>query len=72
MAYRTPQEIALAAVESGTAKSGLTPDRMIVSGFLAGAYIAFGALLDLVVTAGCPRPGAGSRRCSAARCSASG
>ena len=52
MPYNTPPEIAAAAVESGTAKANLAPGKALVGGFLAGAYIAFGALLATVVTAG--------------------
>ena len=52
MPYNTPPEIAAAAAASGTAKANLAPGRALVGGFLAGAYIAFGALLAIVVTAG--------------------
>ncbi|RKS80514.1 formate/nitrite transporter [Motilibacter peucedani] len=52
MPYKTPDQIAVAAVASGEKKALLTPDRMLVGGFLAGAYIAFGGLLAIVVTAG--------------------
>lgn len=52
MAYNTPAETAAAAVASGTAKAGLSPAKALVGGFLAGAYIAFGALLAVVVSAG--------------------
>jgi formate/nitrite transporter len=52
MPYNTPPDVAAAAVASGTAKANLAPGRAVVGGFLAGAYIAFGALLATVVTAG--------------------
>ncbi|MDQ6938002.1 MAG: formate/nitrite transporter family protein [Actinomycetota bacterium] len=52
MAYNTPQETAALAVESGVAKANLPPDRALVGGFLAGAYIAFGGLLAIVCSAG--------------------
>ena len=52
MPFKTPDQIAAAAVVSGEKKAMLTVDRMMVGGFLAGAYIAFGGLLAIVVTAG--------------------
>lgn len=51
-AYNTPQQIAVAAVASGTTKANLRPGNALVGGFLAGAYIAFGGLLAIVVSAG--------------------
>jgi formate/nitrite transporter len=44
--------MAAAAVASGTTKANLDPGRALVGGFLAGAYIAFGGLLAIVVSAG--------------------
>lgn len=52
MAYNTPQVTAELAVESGTAKAALPVGRVLVGGFLAGAYIAFGGLLAIVASAG--------------------
>jgi len=52
MAYKTPDQIATAAVNAGVAKSNLSPARMFVGGVLAGAYIAFAGLLGIVTTAG--------------------
>ena len=52
MAYKTPDQIATAAVNAGVAKANLTPDRMLAGSILAGAYIAFAGLLSVVVTAG--------------------
>ena len=52
MSYNTPKEIAAAAVAAGTAKAALKPGNALVGGFLAGAYIAFGGLLAVVVSAG--------------------
>jgi formate/nitrite transporter len=52
--FKTPDQIAAAAVASGEKKAHLTVDRMVVGGFLAGAYIAFGGLLAIVCTAGMP------------------
>ncbi len=52
MAYKTPQEIAAAAVVSGEKKATLSWDRALVGGFLAGAYIAFGSLVAIAVSSG--------------------
>ncbi|MBX5467743.1 MAG: formate/nitrite transporter family protein [Firmicutes bacterium] len=52
--FLTPAEIAQAAVESGVDKSRLSIDRLLVLGFLAGAFIALGGLFDIRVTAGMP------------------
>src|SRR3954449_6044493 len=52
MAFKTPPEIARAGVETGTTKAGLSWDRALVAGFLAGAYIAFAGLLAIVTSAG--------------------
>ncbi|HEX2905081.1 MAG TPA: formate/nitrite transporter family protein [Jatrophihabitans sp.] len=52
MAYNTPQLTAELAVESGTSKAALPVGRVLVGGFLAGAYIAFGGLLAIVASAG--------------------
>src|SRR3978361_769461 len=50
--FNTPAQVAEAAVASGTSKANLGVGKMLVGGFLAGAYIAFGGLLAIVVTAG--------------------
>jgi formate/nitrite transporter len=52
VSYKTPPEIAVAGVESGVSKAGLSWDRALVAGFLAGAYIAFAGLLAIVASAG--------------------
>lgn len=52
MSYNTPAQTAAAAVDSGAAKANLPIPSMIVGGFLAGAYIAFGGLLAIVASAG--------------------
>ncbi len=41
MAFKTPEQIAVAAVASGEKKAHLPVSKMLVGGFLAGAYIAF-------------------------------
>jgi formate/nitrite transporter len=52
MSYNTPDQMALLAVESGVTKASYSPPKALIGGFLAGAYIAFGSLLAIVVTAG--------------------
>src|SRR4051794_20097724 len=52
MAFKTPAQINAAAVESGVTKAGMSVDKMLVGGFLAGAYIAFGGLLAITVSSG--------------------
>jgi formate/nitrite transporter len=52
MAYKTPQEIAEAGVKTGASKARLSWDKALVAGFLAGAYIAFGAMVAIAVSSG--------------------
>jgi formate/nitrite transporter len=52
MSFKTPDQIATAAVNAGTAKANLSPDRMFAGAILAGAYIAFAGLLGIAVTSG--------------------
>lgn len=52
MSYNTPAQTAEVAIASGVAKAGLSPAKALVGGFLAGAYIAFGGLLAIIVSAG--------------------
>src|SRR3954470_7436955 len=52
MAFKDPQAIAIAGIETGAKKAILSADKMIVAGFLAGAYIAFAGLLAIIVSAG--------------------
>lgn len=52
MSVLTPAQMSAAAVESGAAKASYGPAKALVGGFLAGAYIAFGALLATVASAG--------------------
>jgi formate/nitrite transporter len=52
MAIKQPAEIASAAVASGEAKAHSRWDKVLVASFLAGAYIAFGGLVAVVVSAG--------------------
>lgn len=52
--FLTPAEIAKVAVESGTDKTRYSVSKLLILGFLAGAFIALGGLLDIRVTAGIP------------------
>lgn len=52
MTAREPQEIARVAAATGAKKTHRTWDRVLVSAFLAGAYIAFGALVAITVSSG--------------------
>ncbi len=52
MAFKKPEEIAQAGIETGATKAKLSWDKALVAGFLAGAYIAFGALVAVSTTAG--------------------
>lgn len=52
MPAKQPPEIAQAAVASGAKKARLSWDRTLVGSFLAGAYIAFGGLVAITVSAG--------------------
>jgi formate/nitrite transporter len=52
MTAREPKEMAQAAVETGAKKTHRTWDKVLVSAFLAGAYIAFGALVAVTVSSG--------------------
>jgi formate transporter len=52
MTARKPPEIARLAVEQGTTKAHQSWDKVLVAAFLAGAYIAFGGLLAITVSAG--------------------
>ena len=52
MSFKDPQAITDAATEKGGQKARLSWDKALVAGFLAGAYIAFGALLAITVSSG--------------------
>jgi formate transporter len=52
MAFKKPEEITETGVQTGATKAKLSWDKALVAGFLAGAYIAFGALLAITVSAG--------------------
>ena len=52
MTAREPQEMAQVAADTGAKKIHRTWDRVLVSSFLAGAYISFGALVAITVSSG--------------------
>lgn len=55
MAVKKPQQIAQLAVEAGISKAALPLRSMLLLGFLGGAFIALGYLLDIRVTANLPK-----------------
>ena len=52
MSFKDPKAIAKAGVEKGAEKAHLSWDKALVAGFLAGAYIAFGALVAITTSSG--------------------
>jgi formate/nitrite transporter len=52
MSMREPQEMAEVAVDTGVKKTKRSWDRVLVSSFLAGAYIAFGGMVAIAVSSG--------------------
>jgi formate/nitrite transporter len=52
LGFKDPKTITETAVKTGVTKAKLPWDKALVAGFLAGAYIAFGALLAITVSAG--------------------
>ncbi|MGG0718463.1 formate/nitrite transporter family protein [Robertmurraya massiliosenegalensis] len=54
MGFHQPQRIAELAVEAGNRKANLPLVNMLVLGFLGGAFIAMGYLLDIRIVAGLP------------------
>jgi formate/nitrite transporter len=52
--FLTPAEIAKVASDAGVSKAKASVGNLLVLGFLAGAFIALGALFDIRVTAGLP------------------
>ena len=55
MSFHAPQQIAKMAAEAGTRKATLPLRSVLVLGFLAGAFISVGYLLDIRVTANLPK-----------------
>ncbi|KTD83924.1 formate/nitrite transporter family protein [Paenibacillus etheri] len=54
MAYSKPQQIAAVTVENGIKKAHNPLSTVLILGFLGGAFIALGFLLDIRVIAGAP------------------
>jgi formate/nitrite transporter len=52
MSALEPKEMAQAAVKTGTKKTQRSWDRVLVSSFLAGAYISFGGLVAITISSG--------------------
>lgn len=52
MGFKVPAEIAKASIAAGCTKCSTTPMKHLILGFLAGAYIGFGALLSEIVAGG--------------------
>src|SRR3954447_23609341 len=52
MSAREPQEMAQVAVTTGVTKAQRSWDRVLLSSFLAGAYIGFGGLVAIAVSSG--------------------
>ncbi len=52
MTAREPQEVARVAAATGAKKAHRTWDKVLVSAFLAGAYIAFGGMVAISVSSG--------------------
>jgi formate/nitrite transporter len=50
--YKPPQDITKAAIETGVKKATLRPEKALVAGFLAGAYIAIAGILSITVASG--------------------
>ncbi|KHD85842.1 formate/nitrite transporter family protein [Heyndrickxia ginsengihumi] len=54
MGYYKPQQIAMQTISNGTTKASLPFMSMLLLGFLGGAFISIGYLLDIRVTASLP------------------
>lgn len=52
MPFKDPQAITEAGTATGVKKARLAPNKALLAGFLAGAYIAFGGLLAITVSSG--------------------
>jgi formate/nitrite transporter len=52
VAFKNPRQVTRAGTEAGFVKAHLSRDKVVLGGFLAGAYIAFGGLLAITVSSG--------------------
>jgi formate transporter len=50
--FKNPEQVTDAGVETGAKKARISWDKMLAGGFLAGAYIAFGGLVAIMVSSG--------------------
>ena len=60
MKLRTPKEIADATLDIGRSKVSLTPSKLFIQAIQAGAFIAFGGILSVIVGFGFPEVTAGN------------
>ena len=54
MPFKSPRDTVTSVHAIGCAKAGLGNSRLFILGILAGAYIAFGGLLAVIVGGGMP------------------
>jgi formate transporter len=54
MGFKAPPDITKTGMATGATKAGITWDKALVAGFLAGAYIAFAGIVAVATTAGMP------------------
>ncbi len=54
MTFKSPKDTACSMDAVGCAKMGISTGRLLTLGFLAGAYIAFGGILAVIVGGGVP------------------
>src|SRR3954451_16736828 len=52
MAFKTPQGITEAGIQTGYTKANLKPGKALAGGFLAGDYIAFAGIVAISVSSG--------------------
>jgi formate transporter len=55
MAIHTPEQIAEISIRAGERKAALPFSSLLILGFLAGAFVAFGFLVDIRVSANLPK-----------------
>src|SRR3954447_6420375 len=52
VAFKNPEQVTQAGVATGAKKAAISWDKVLVGSFLAGAYIAFGGLVAIMVSSG--------------------
>ncbi|MGE5592250.1 MAG: formate/nitrite transporter family protein [Betaproteobacteria bacterium] len=60
MASKSPDEVAVGMAQLGVTKASLPPGKMVLLGFLAGAYVALGGLLAVRASGALPKELLGS------------